>query len=509
MNEKQQAERDRLLRLAEIEARLRALTEERKAELERSGPLPGKPVAKPIEPVARPVEPVAKPVEPAAKPVEPVAKPIEPVAKPIEMATVSPPAGHEGPRIEAAETVPPAATESLACASAVFVPTPAVPADPVADRRTETLADRNRDRRPGWKNTTPVRFARQTLGRVRTLPAALGALVGVLRSLPRAVGSRTARSPAAPEVASPEPELLIEVAARDRVADHLPAHELPAYQPPGQAPLAHEQVATEPEPIGRRRRRSRAVLAAAAVALVAIGGYAAFLIADLPIPLVSDGFLPAAETAGAGPAEADGDARAGTSDAVQTAALRPAGAVGLAATGSTVSTTAGSTGAAQGFGLDPAAEAWSPPALPEISDPETAEGGGGSVELELDLTAPEASRPDPVADLAPVQAGVKPERPAFISYEVAPRLLNAAEIQRLLERSYPAALRSAGIEGSVILRVFIDEEGVVQSTDVTESSGYPSMDEAALESTARMRFSPAMNRDKPIAVWLALPIQFR
>jgi len=35
------------------------------------------------------------------------------------------------------------------------------------------------------------------------------------------------------------------------------------------------------------------------------------------------------------------------------------------------------------------------------------------------------------------------------------------------------------------------------------------MDEAALSAAEKMRFAPAMNRDKATAVWLALPITFR
>ncbi len=480
MDEKQAAERERLLHRAEIEARLRALTEERKAELRRSGPLPG----------------------------EPVVKPIEPVSEPAATATT----------LEVAETVPPAATESLARTRAVFVPTPPLPADPVADPSADEAAvldagprapyasaplgpHDSRDRRPGGKNTSPVRFARQGLGRVRTLPAALETLFGALRSLPRALGSRTVRAPAAPEVASPEPEHLVEAAARNRVADHPTERE--------QVATEREQAAPEHEPIGRRRTRSRALLAAAAVVLVAIGGYAAFGIADLPIPLVSDGFL-AAETAGTGPAEAEGGAHAQPGAAQSGNALRPAEAAGLAAAGSTGVTTAGSSGAARvGFGSDPAADPWTPPAPLAISAPETAAGGEETVELELDLAVPEATRPVLVSDLSPLPTGTPAERPSFIPHDIAPKLRNSAEIQRLLERSYPARLRAAGIEGSVIVWLFIDEQGAVQSAEVQESSGYPSMDEAAVAAAGRMQFSPAMNRDKPIAVWLAQPILFR
>jgi TonB family protein len=40
------------------------------------------------------------------------------------------------------------------------------------------------------------------------------------------------------------------------------------------------------------------------------------------------------------------------------------------------------------------------------------------------------------------------------------------------------------------------------------SSGHPQLDEAALRVAPEMRFSPAMNRDKRVQVWVEIPIAF-
>lgn len=50
---------------------------------------------------------------------------------------------------------------------------------------------------------------------------------------------------------------------------------------------------------------------------------------------------------------------------------------------------------------------------------------------------------------------------AFTAFTVPPRLQNAEEIQKALERGCPAPLRDAGLGGTVSLLVHIDQEGTV------------------------------------------------
>jgi len=101
------------------------------------------------------------------------------------------------------------------------------------------------------------------------------------------------------------------------------------------------------------------------------------------------------------------------------------------------------------------------------------------------------------------------ERSPFVTYTQAPRLTNAAEFQSALQRAYPAALRDAGISGTVRLRIHVDADGRVTDQRVEESSGLTSLDAAALRLTPTMRFSPAMNYDKKVAVWVVMPLVFQ
>ena len=98
---------------------------------------------------------------------------------------------------------------------------------------------------------------------------------------------------------------------------------------------------------------------------------------------------------------------------------------------------------------------------------------------------------------------------AWTSVDVRPAYRNKEEIERALEREYPPLLRDAGIGGTTVVLFLIDETGKVLETKVQTSSGHTALDEAALKVAEVAEFSPAMNRDKPVPVWIALPITFR
>jgi TonB family protein len=76
---------------------------------------------------------------------------------------------------------------------------------------------------------------------------------------------------------------------------------------------------------------------------------------------------------------------------------------------------------------------------------------------------------------------------------------------------YPPALLQQGIEGSVLLRLYVDSAGVVipDSTRIAESSGYPALDSAALAGAPQLRFSPALLQGRPVAAPFLQPVQFR
>jgi len=98
--------------------------------------------------------------------------------------------------------------------------------------------------------------------------------------------------------------------------------------------------------------------------------------------------------------------------------------------------------------------------------------------------------------------------PAFTPYTVAPFLRNGEAVTRTLAREYPPQLRNAGIGGRVLLWLYIDDAGRVQDSQVKTSSGFVAFDEAAIRVAMTMQFSPALNRDRKVPVWVAIPVDF-
>jgi protein TonB len=136
-----------------------------------------------------------------------------------------------------------------------------------------------------------------------------------------------------------------------------------------------------------------------------------------------------------------------------------------------------------------------------------------TADIDEDITiAPTTFEDNPVDDLPPPPEEIATDissAPTFTPFTVAPGLLNLAEVQRALTREYPTVLRDSGIGGRVEVWFFIDEEGRVQQTQVNQSSGYEALDQAALNVAEVYRFSPALNRENRVQVWVSLPITFQ
>lgn len=116
----------------------------------------------------------------------------------------------------------------------------------------------------------------------------------------------------------------------------------------------------------------------------------------------------------------------------------------------------------------------------------------------------------PALPVPPADSATGAGRPAlFAPMSTRPRILNQAEVARRLEAAYPSALRDAGVGGEILLPVHIDETGTLLEARVAGSSGFDGLDRAALRVSRAFRFSPALNRDRPVAVWIALPVRFR
>ena len=153
-----------------------------------------------------------------------------------------------------------------------------------------------------------------------------------------------------------------------------------------------------------------------------------------------------------------------------------------------------------------------PPPPQQIARPATPVIATADVEEDITI-APTTFEENPVEDLPPPpdEGGDRDlsDQPTFTPFTVAPSIQNQREVVRAMEREYPPLLRDAGIGGTVRVYFFIDEQGVVQDTRVDQTSGHQALDDAALKVANLYRFSPALNRDKRVPVWVSFPITFQ
>ena len=100
-----------------------------------------------------------------------------------------------------------------------------------------------------------------------------------------------------------------------------------------------------------------------------------------------------------------------------------------------------------------------------------------------------------------IESIITPPKP-----DTAPVMLNAEPPFR-----YPPSLYDRKVQGNVVLRLFIDSTGRVwpESTLVTESSGFPALDTAAIQGSDVLRFKPAIKDGAPMNVRVAFPVYFR
>ena len=72
---------------------------------------------------------------------------------------------------------------------------------------------------------------------------------------------------------------------------------------------------------------------------------------------------------------------------------------------------------------------------------------------------------------------------------------------------YPEVARKAGIEGHVTVFVLVGKNGKVEA--VGKVVGPEVFHEAAKAAAAGWEFSPAIQNDKPVRVWVSLPFKFQ
>jgi TonB family protein len=73
---------------------------------------------------------------------------------------------------------------------------------------------------------------------------------------------------------------------------------------------------------------------------------------------------------------------------------------------------------------------------------------------------------------------------------------------------YPEQARKDGIQGEILTRVLVGVDGTIEQALIQKSSSFEILDNAALEAVQAAKFKPARHEDKPIRVWVTIPVRF-
>jgi protein TonB len=127
-----------------------------------------------------------------------------------------------------------------------------------------------------------------------------------------------------------------------------------------------------------------------------------------------------------------------------------------------------------------------------------------------------APQPQPVAARAPTPPQPETAAPKTAPAPSAPQVSSSAPdtwegrvLARLEKfRRYPGAARSARQQGVVYIRFRIDRGGHVLTSSLVRSSGFPALDQAALETLRRADPLPKIPADRPDEIELSVPVEF-
>jgi len=124
--------------------------------------------------------------------------------------------------------------------------------------------------------------------------------------------------------------------------------------------------------------------------------------------------------------------------------------------------------------------------------------------------------PQPIATPTPTPPQLEtaapktaPAPPAPQASSNAPDSWEGRVLARLEKfRRYPGAARSARQQGVVYIRFRMNRGGRVLSSSLVRSSGFPALDQAALETLRRADPLPKIPADRPDEIELSVPVEF-
>ena len=126
-------------------------------------------------------------------------------------------------------------------------------------------------------------------------------------------------------------------------------------------------------------------------------------------------------------------------------------------------------------------------------------------DIAIDLPV-ETSTTTAITNVTTVKPVAKPP-PAPAEVVVGPRSNPKRPVS---EPDYPPMSKRLGEEGSVVLELYVMEDGRVGEAKLKTSSGFPRLDEAAIKHVKRSwRLLPGTKNGKPVPMWYPFKVTFK
>ena len=119
---------------------------------------------------------------------------------------------------------------------------------------------------------------------------------------------------------------------------------------------------------------------------------------------------------------------------------------------------------------------------------------------EIAQTTPGVSTGEGDLVVAPPAEDELPKLGEYVYVEELPEAITKVQPE------YPDLARSANVDGTVLVQALVGKDGHVKDAKVVKSIAM--LDDAAVKAVKQWVFKPALSNNKPVAVWVAVPVKF-
>ena len=109
----------------------------------------------------------------------------------------------------------------------------------------------------------------------------------------------------------------------------------------------------------------------------------------------------------------------------------------------------------------------------------------------------ETKKPEQIMKVAEVETIIETEPPKF----------GAAYLNNPTPE-YPQMARRKSQQGRVLLKVLVEESGIAETVELSKSSGFEKLDEAAITAVQKWTFIPAKRNNQAVKAYVLVPVKF-